>query len=273
MKVVVTLFIGVVLGLLTIKNITAQVQRRPNIVVIIADDLGYGNIGTFGAPNIRASRLDAMATEGQKWTSFYVQPVCSPSRAALPTGRLPVRNGMFGKSSNVPLTIAPHQEVYRRGGAIHQREQGPAVLPVCSAFAAPCSAGKIRRFGGSLAVVPRRDVTLVWSTGAARFRRGWAWEPRDVWSQHRSYHRPPAANARRVAVRGDRADQMGRPLKNPCVRTDAYLQGLVPAAGAASAATSESRGCSLPVLKCTGPRYSGDRCAARPRWLEPTMPG
>lgn len=96
MKVVVTLFIGVVLGLLTVKNMTAQVQRRPNIVVIFADDLGYGDIGTFGAPNIRTPRLDAMAAEGQKWTSFYVQPVCSPSRAALLTGRLPVRNGMFG---------------------------------------------------------------------------------------------------------------------------------------------------------------------------------
>jgi len=96
MKVVVTLFIGVVLSLLTVKNMTAQVQRRPNIVVIFADDLGYGDIGTFGAPNIRTPRLDAMAAEGQKWTSFYVQPVCSPSRAALLTGRLPVRNGMFG---------------------------------------------------------------------------------------------------------------------------------------------------------------------------------
>jgi len=96
MKVVVTLFIVIVLGLLTVKCGTAQVQRRPNIVVIFADDLGYGDIGTFGAPNIRTPRLDAMAAEGQKWTSFYVQPVCSPSRAALLTGRLPVRNGMFG---------------------------------------------------------------------------------------------------------------------------------------------------------------------------------
>jgi uncharacterized sulfatase len=74
----------------------AQAPRRPNVVVIFADDLGYGDIGAFGAPNIRTPRLDAMAAAGQKWTSFYVQPVCSPSRAALLTGRLPVRNGMYG---------------------------------------------------------------------------------------------------------------------------------------------------------------------------------
>ena len=68
----------------------------PNVIVIFADDLGYGDLGAFGAPVIRTPRLDRMAAEGQKWTSFYVQPVCSPSRAALLTGRLPVRNGMFG---------------------------------------------------------------------------------------------------------------------------------------------------------------------------------
>ncbi len=72
---------------------------RPNVVVIFADDLGYGDLGAFGAPVIRTPRLDRMAAEGQKWTSFYVQPVCSPSRAALLTGRLPIRNGMFGSDS------------------------------------------------------------------------------------------------------------------------------------------------------------------------------
>ncbi len=73
----------------------AQRPATPNIVIILADDMGYGDLGGFGSPNIRTPNLDRMSAEGQKWTSFYVQPVCSPSRAALLTGRLPVRSGMY----------------------------------------------------------------------------------------------------------------------------------------------------------------------------------
>ena len=82
---------------------TLLIPDRPNIVIIFADDLGYGDLGAFGHPNIRTPNLDKMAAEGQKWTNFYVQPVCSPSRAALLTGRLPVRSGMFGApAGNAP---------------------------------------------------------------------------------------------------------------------------------------------------------------------------
>ncbi len=83
----------------------------PNIIIIFADDLGYGDLGAFGNPSIRTPHLDAMAAQGQKWTNFYVQPVCSPSRAALLTGRLPIRNGMYG----TPGTTAPR--VFRDNAA------------------------------------------------------------------------------------------------------------------------------------------------------------
>ena len=96
MRRTLTICLAILFALTLAGGAQGQAPRRPNIVVIFADDLGYGDIGAFGAPNIRTPRLDAMAAAGQKWTSFYVQPVCSPSRAALLTGRLPVRNGMFG---------------------------------------------------------------------------------------------------------------------------------------------------------------------------------
>ncbi|HXI27699.1 MAG TPA: sulfatase-like hydrolase/transferase, partial [Vicinamibacterales bacterium] len=55
-------------------SVAARAQRgaapSPNIVIILADDLGYGDLGSFGSPNIRTPRLDAMAAEGQKWTNF-----------------------------------------------------------------------------------------------------------------------------------------------------------------------------------------------------------
>jgi arylsulfatase A len=76
----------------------AAAARPPNIIVILADDLGYGDLGCYGSPNIRTPHLDAMAAEGLRFTDFYVGgAVCSPSRAALMTGRYPVRSGMYGE--------------------------------------------------------------------------------------------------------------------------------------------------------------------------------
>ena len=75
----------------------ASAAPRPNVVLIFCDDLGYGDLGCFGHPTIATPNLDRMAREGTRFTQFYVAaPVCTPSRAALMTGRLPVRNGMAG---------------------------------------------------------------------------------------------------------------------------------------------------------------------------------
>ena len=70
-------------------------QAEPNIVIIINDDMGYADIGCFGAPNIKTPRIDQMAKEGRRFTNFYMAAsVCSPSRAALMTGSYPQRVGV-----------------------------------------------------------------------------------------------------------------------------------------------------------------------------------
>ena len=74
----------------------------PNFVVILADDLGYGDLGCYGHPTIRTPHLDQMAREGMRFTQFYsAAEVCTPSRAALLTGRLPPRSGMCSNKRRV----------------------------------------------------------------------------------------------------------------------------------------------------------------------------
>lgn len=72
-------------------------SRSPNIVLILADDLGYGDLGSFGAQKIRTPNLDRLATEGARFTNFYVpQAVCTASRAGLMSGCYPNRLGLQG---------------------------------------------------------------------------------------------------------------------------------------------------------------------------------
>jgi len=81
---------------------TAAASRPPNIVLIYADDLGYGDLGCYGS-SIATPNLDRMAAEGVRFTHFYsANPVCSPARAGLLTGRYPVRVG-------VPDVLFPNQ--------------------------------------------------------------------------------------------------------------------------------------------------------------------
>lgn len=75
-------------------------RTEPNFIVIFADDLGYGDLGSYGHPTIRTPHLDQMAAEGLRFTQFYAaSAICTPSRSGLLTARLPVRNGMYGPRS------------------------------------------------------------------------------------------------------------------------------------------------------------------------------
>jgi arylsulfatase len=71
--------------------------KKPNVIVILADDLGYGDVGCFGNTKIRTPNLDRMARQGMRFTSFYVtDAVCTPSRASLLTGCYAPRVGLEG---------------------------------------------------------------------------------------------------------------------------------------------------------------------------------
>ncbi len=70
-------------------------QEQPNVIIIYADDLGWGDLSCYGHPTIQTPNLDRLASEGMRFTSFYsAAEVCTPSRAALLTGRYPLRSGM-----------------------------------------------------------------------------------------------------------------------------------------------------------------------------------
>lgn len=74
----------------------AETEQKPNIILILADDLGYGDLACYGAEDIATPNIDGMATEGAKCSSFYVSAVCSPTRASLMTGSHSIRVGIGG---------------------------------------------------------------------------------------------------------------------------------------------------------------------------------
>ena len=83
-------------------DVYASAPERPNFVIILCDDMGYGDLSCYGNPTIQTPNIDRMAGEGMKLTQFYVgAAISTPSRSALLTGRLPVRNGMYGDRKGV----------------------------------------------------------------------------------------------------------------------------------------------------------------------------
>ncbi|MBM4049873.1 MAG: hypothetical protein FJ279_32660, partial [Planctomycetes bacterium] len=97
MKRILTLFLALLLAPLAALHAADTPVPKPNIIFLLADDLGWGDLGCYGHPHIRTPNLDALAADGRLYTSFYANgPVCSPSRAAFMTGQFPSRLRVFG---------------------------------------------------------------------------------------------------------------------------------------------------------------------------------
>src|SRR4051812_35429039 len=86
--------VGAGVGLLSVTVGAAGAGRRPNIVFLLADDLGYGDVACYGCPDIRTPNVDRLGAEGVRFTQFYANaPECTPTRCAFITGRYPQRVG------------------------------------------------------------------------------------------------------------------------------------------------------------------------------------
>lgn len=97
--------------LLLFVSLTALAAEKPNVIIIFADDLGYADLGTYGAKGYRTPNLDKLAQEGMRFTDFYVAtPVCSASRASLLTGCYPERVSIRGAlPPKSPLGLNPNE--------------------------------------------------------------------------------------------------------------------------------------------------------------------
>ena len=83
------------IGLLLVHSVAAGADvEKPNIVPMLVDNIGYGDLGCYGNEEIKTPHVDQLAEQGVRCTDFYIgSPSCMPSRGALLTGRHPVRNG------------------------------------------------------------------------------------------------------------------------------------------------------------------------------------
>ena len=75
-------------------SVAAELPAKPNVILIMADDMGHGDLGCHGNPIIKTPHLDAFAKQSVRMKNFHVSPVCSPTRASLLTGRYNYRTGV-----------------------------------------------------------------------------------------------------------------------------------------------------------------------------------
>lgn len=103
---------------------TAQGDRRPNIIVILADDLGWGDLGVQGGRDVSTPNIDALAAQGVRMTDFYANhPSCAPSRAALLSGRYQHRFG-FENNPGAAQQTSPEVALPRDAGTLPERLRG-----------------------------------------------------------------------------------------------------------------------------------------------------
>ena len=108
---------GLLLGVLVIQfgvfvRMPLEAEERPNVIVVLVDDLGYYDVGCFGADEVRTPRIDKLAGEGIRFTDYYAAaPICSPSRAGLLTGCYPRRvgNEVWVHRADSPSGIHPDE--------------------------------------------------------------------------------------------------------------------------------------------------------------------
>jgi len=94
-------------------------RRRPNVILFLADDLGYGDLGVHGNPVVKTPHIDAFAKESIEWERFYVSPVCAPTRASMMTGRYNFRTGVtdvFGSGCEMTTDEVTIADLLRNEG-------------------------------------------------------------------------------------------------------------------------------------------------------------